>query len=66
MLHRLSPIKTWHQGFLGDWQEAKLPGAFGVQGIPSMMLIGPDGKVIAMDLRGWGRSASLIPAVPAA
>ena len=43
---------TWHQGFLGDWQEAKLPGAFGVQGIPSIMLIGPDGKVIATDLRG--------------
>ena len=43
---------TWHQGFVGDWQEAKLPGTFGVQGIPSIMLIGPDGKVIATDLRG--------------
>ena len=32
---------TWHQGFLGDWQVAKLPHAFGVQGIPSIMLIGP-------------------------
>jgi thiol-disulfide isomerase/thioredoxin len=42
----------WHQAFLGDFSEAKLPGEYGVRGIPSVWLIGPDGKVIATDLRG--------------
>jgi thiol-disulfide isomerase/thioredoxin len=42
----------WHQGFLGDFSEAKLPAEYGVRGIPSTWLIGPDGKVIAKDLRG--------------
>jgi thiol-disulfide isomerase/thioredoxin len=42
----------WHQAFLGDFSEAKLPGEYGVRGIPSIWLIGPDGKVIAKDLRG--------------
>jgi RNA polymerase sigma factor (sigma-70 family) len=43
---------SWLQGFLGDWQEAKLPAAYGVQGIPSIVLIGPSGTIIATDLRG--------------
>jgi peroxiredoxin len=42
----------WTQGFLGDWSEAKLPAAYGVRGIPATFLIGPDGKLIAKDLRG--------------
>jgi hypothetical protein len=42
----------WHQAFLGDFSEAKLPEEYGVRGIPSIWLIGPDGKVIAKDLRG--------------
>ena len=42
----------WTQGFLGDWSEAKLPAAYGVRGIPATFLIGPDGKIIAKDLRG--------------
>jgi peroxiredoxin len=43
---------NWRQGFLGDWQETKLPAAYGVQGIPSIVLIDPDGKFLATDLRG--------------
>jgi peroxiredoxin len=42
----------WTQGFLGDWSEAKLPAAYGVRGIPATFLIGPDGRIIAKDLRG--------------
>jgi peroxiredoxin len=43
---------AWSQGFLGDWQATDLPGKYGVRGIPSIWLIGPDGKVVAKDLRG--------------
>ena len=42
----------WIQGFLGEWADGKLPDEYGVRGIPSIWLIGPDGKVIAKDLRG--------------
>jgi peroxiredoxin len=42
----------WMQGFLGEWADGKLPDAYGVRGIPSIWLIGPDGKVVAKDLRG--------------
>ena len=44
----------WTQGFLGDWSQTKLPEAYGVNGIPAIWLIGPDGKVVAKDLRGKG------------
>jgi peroxiredoxin/protocatechuate 3,4-dioxygenase beta subunit len=42
----------WTMGFLGDWSKAELPGKYGVEGIPSIFLIGPDGKIIAANLRG--------------
>ena len=42
----------WTQGFLGDWGQATLPAAYGVDGIPSLFLIGPDGTLIAKNLRG--------------
>jgi hypothetical protein len=42
----------WKQGFLGEWADGKLPDAYGIRGIPSIWLIGPDGTVIAKDLRG--------------
>ncbi len=44
----------WTQGFLGDWSQTKLPEAYGVNGIPAIWPIGPDGKVVAKDLRGKG------------
>ncbi|HEY1684778.1 MAG TPA: redoxin domain-containing protein [Tepidisphaeraceae bacterium] len=43
---------VWNQVFLpGQWEAATLKD-FGVRGIPSIWLIGPDGKVIAKNLRG--------------
>jgi thiol-disulfide isomerase/thioredoxin len=42
----------WTQGFLGDWSQDKVTRSYGVQGIPSVWLIGPDGKVVATGLRG--------------
>jgi peroxiredoxin len=42
----------WTMGFLGEWSKAELPGKYGVEGIPSIFLIGPDGKILARDLRG--------------
>jgi peroxiredoxin len=42
----------WIQGFLGDWQKSTVPDQYGVEGIPAIFLIGPDGKIVARDLRG--------------
>ena len=42
----------WIMGFLGEWSKSDLPNQYGVEGIPSIFLIGPDGKIIAKDLRG--------------
>jgi thiol-disulfide isomerase/thioredoxin len=42
----------WTQVFLGDWDEDKVTKAFDVDGIPSIWLIGPDGKIVAKELRG--------------
>ncbi len=44
----------WPQGFLGDWDKTKVPESYGVNGIPAIWLIGPDGKIVAKDLRGKG------------
>jgi thiol-disulfide isomerase/thioredoxin len=60
---------AWHQGFLGEWSNATLPNEYGVHGIPSIWLIGPDGKVLAKDLRGpqmKDRVGQLMSASPAA
>ena len=38
---------TWTQGFLGSWSETTAPERFGVQGIPSLILIDAEGTVIA-------------------
>jgi peroxiredoxin len=42
----------WTQGFLGDWSKTSIPNDYGVEGIPSLFLIGPDGNIFAKDLRG--------------
>jgi RNA polymerase sigma factor (sigma-70 family) len=41
---------TWHQGFLGS--ESPVATAYGASAIPATFLIGPDGRILAMDLRG--------------
>jgi thiol-disulfide isomerase/thioredoxin/protocatechuate 3,4-dioxygenase beta subunit len=40
------------QGFLGDWSEDKVSEAYGVEAIPAIFLLDPEGKVIGRDLRG--------------
>lgn len=42
----------WTQGFLGDWSSTDIPAQWDVHGIPSVFLVGPDGKIIDRDLRG--------------
>lgn len=42
----------WVPGFLGDWGADTVTKAYGIRGIPSIWLIGPDGKVVAKGLRG--------------
>ncbi len=43
----------WLQGFLGQGTNGQVVmNLYGVRGIPSIWLIGPDGKILAKDLRG--------------
>jgi beta-lactamase regulating signal transducer with metallopeptidase domain/peroxiredoxin len=43
---------AWPQGFLGPWSQTEVPNEWGVEGIPSIFLIGPDGAILARNLRG--------------
>lgn len=54
---------TWPQGFLGDWSKATLPAKYGVEGIPSIFLLDPDGKIVATDLRGGNIKAAVAAAL---
>ena len=42
----------WIQVFLGPWTDSKVTKDFDVQTVPSIWLIGPDGKVVAKNLSG--------------
>lgn len=42
----------WINGFLGKWSDDKVTKLYNVRGIPSIWLIGPDGKVLEKGLRG--------------
>ena len=43
----------WPQGVLGeDWRDGASSITYGLESIPNVMLIGPDGKVVARDLHG--------------
>jgi len=44
----------WTQGFLGEWSASDVPDRYGVEGIPAIFLIGPDGKIVDRELRGPG------------
>jgi thiol-disulfide isomerase/thioredoxin/protocatechuate 3,4-dioxygenase beta subunit len=44
--------QPWIQGFLGEWSKTPVPRRYEIGGIPAIILIGPDGKVVAKDLRG--------------
>jgi RNA polymerase sigma factor (sigma-70 family) len=47
----------WIQGFLG--RGSSVTASYGIASIPAIMLIGPDGKLIAQDLGGPGIKTSL-------
>jgi peroxiredoxin len=49
----------WIMGFLGEWSKSDLPNQYGVEGIPSLFLIGPDGKILAKGLRGENIKATV-------
>jgi len=42
----------WLQCYMGNWGGTELPGSFGVQGLPEALLIDPEGKIVARNLRG--------------
>ncbi|MGA2679248.1 MAG: LamG-like jellyroll fold domain-containing protein [Sedimentisphaerales bacterium] len=42
----------WMQVFLGELSKDTVTVDYGVYGIPSIFLVGPDGKIMARDLRG--------------
>jgi hypothetical protein len=44
----------WPQGFLGPWSESDLPDQFGVEDLPSVMLLDPNGRVLLTGLHGGG------------
>jgi peroxiredoxin len=49
----------WLQGFLGDWSKDTVTKDYAVFGIPSLFLIGPDGKIITQNLRGEAIKAAV-------
>jgi len=53
----------WTQGFLGEWSKTDVPAKYGVNGIPDIFLIGPDGKILAKGLRGPGAKAAVAKAL---
>jgi thiol-disulfide isomerase/thioredoxin len=42
----------WPQGFLGKWSQSDVSNRYGVERLPSILLIGPDGRVLVTGLRG--------------
>ena len=42
----------WTQCYAGPWNQTRLAALFGIQGLPDAVLIGPDGKIAAKNLRG--------------
>jgi beta-lactamase regulating signal transducer with metallopeptidase domain/peroxiredoxin len=54
----------WVQGYLGDWSQTKVPEQYGVQGIPAVFLINPEGKILASELEGSSLIARLEKDLP--
>jgi peroxiredoxin len=42
----------WLQCYAGPWDKTSLPASYGVQGLPANILIDPEGKIVASNLRG--------------
>lgn len=58
--HELKPAETaiaqggmkWTQCYVGSWNQSTLPASYGIQGLPETLLIDPEGKIAARNLRG--------------
>jgi thiol-disulfide isomerase/thioredoxin len=44
--------QPWTQVFLGDWSKDEVTKKYGVELIPTIILLDPEGKIVAQDLRG--------------
>ncbi len=44
----------WSQCYLGDWNKSPLAREFGVDAIPCLILLDPQGRTLARDMRGPG------------
>jgi len=44
--------QPWAQAFLGSWADDTVARAYGIESIPAVLLLDPDGKIIARDMRG--------------
>jgi thiol-disulfide isomerase/thioredoxin len=55
--HVIKQKLGWLQGFLG--RDSDVAGNYGVSSIPQVLLIGPDGRVLARDLGGAGIQAAV-------
>ena len=57
--HVLKQKLDWAQGFLG--RASDVTGKYGVASIPQVLLIGPDGRVLARNLSGAEIQAAVTP-----
>jgi thiol-disulfide isomerase/thioredoxin len=42
----------WTQGFLGQWSDSEVPDRYGIESIPFLMLIDPNGRVLMTAIDG--------------
>ncbi len=55
---------TWTHGHVGPSKKSPVPGRYGVRGIPRIVLIGPDGKIIKPNLTYEGARDALRDLLP--
>lgn len=53
----------WPQGVLGDWAHDKVSLSYGIDEVPTMLLIGPDGKIVAKSASGKAMHESVAKAL---
>ncbi len=54
---------SWPQVFLGNASESQVAKDYNAQSIPLILLIGPDGKIVALGLRGEAITAAVAKAL---
>jgi hypothetical protein len=64
----LGPLApAWPQAYAGPWSDANaIQSSYGLRGLPEAMLIGPDGVILAMSLRGSQIERAIERALPSA